>query len=85
MIPADADAARADRMFTPISIERAMQITGRSRRTIDRWIKDGRVAAVRLPGSEESVLIERQVAEAEKACRDARAGGRPPRTAPQVA
>lgn len=75
----------ADPLFRPISIERAMAATGRSRRSIDRWIKDGRLRVVRLDNPPETVLIEREVVEAEKATRDARAQGRPPKTTPRTA
>jgi hypothetical protein len=74
-----------DPLFRPISIADAMARTGRSRRTIDRWIHDGRLHIFRLDNPPEDVLIERDVVALEKACRDARRRGRPPRNASQIA
>mgnify|MGYP001564357448 CR=1 FL=1 len=74
-----------DPLFRPISIEDAMARTGRSRRTIDRWIHDGRLRTVRLDDPPEVVLIEREVVALEKRCRDARATGRPPKGASEAA
>lgn len=51
-------------LFEPLSIAQAMAITGKSRRTIDRWIKDGHLRTVRLDG--EVVLVEDDVLEHEK-------------------
>lgn len=74
-----------DPLFRPISIADAMSRTGRSRRTIDRWIHDGRLRTFRLENPPEEVLIERDVVTLEKACRDARSRGRPPRNTSQIA
>lgn len=74
-----------DPLFRPISIEDAMARTGRSRRTIDRWIHDGRLRTFSLDDPPEEVLIERDVVTLEKACRDARRQGRPPRDTPETA
>lgn len=74
-----------DPLFRPISIEDAMARTRRSRRTIDRWIHDGRLRTFQLEDPPEVVLIEREVVALEKQCRDARAVGRPPKTVPEAA
>lgn len=74
-----------DPLFRPISIEDAMSRTGRSRRTIDRWIHDGRLRVVSLGWPPEPVLIEREVVETEKARRSARKQGRPRRNRDQGA
>lgn len=60
----------ADPLFRPISVKRAMAITGRSRRTIDRWIRDGHLRTVQLQDPPEEVLVEREVVQVEKAMRD---------------
>lgn len=83
-----------DPLFTPLTIAEVMERTGRSKKTIDRWIKDGRLATVKLDNPPETVAIERDVVELEqrmranlKASRDAitarggRPGARPPRIA----
>lgn len=74
-----------DPLFRPISIADAMARTGRSRRTLDRWIHDGKLRVVRLDNPPEEVLIERDVVALEKACRDARGRGRPPRRESEAA
>lgn len=73
----------SDPLFRPISIADAMARTRRSRRTIDRWIHDGRLRVVQLDNPPEVVLIEREVVALEKRCRDARAAGRPSKAAPE--
>jgi len=74
-----------DPLFRPVSIEEAMRITGRSRRTLDRWIHDGRLRVVRLENPPEDVVIEQQLVDVEKTTRDARRGGRPPKAGPFAA
>lgn len=74
-----------DPLFRPISIEDAMARTRRSRRTIDRWIHDGRLRTFNLENPPETVLIERDLVALEKQCRDARATGRPPKARPEAA
>jgi len=59
-----------DPLFRPISIKQAMAITGRSRRTIDRWIRDGHLRTVKLQDPPEDVLVEREVVQVEKSMRD---------------
>jgi len=73
-----------DPLCRPISIADAMARTGRSRRTIDRWIHDGQLRVVRLKDPPEDVLIEREVVNLEKARRDARRRGRPPKNPPEI-
>lgn len=68
-----------DPLFRPITIEAAMARTGRSRRTIDRWISSGNLRVVRLAYPDEVVLVEREVLEMERAARAARKRGRPPK------
>jgi excisionase family DNA binding protein len=67
-----------DPLLRPLTIKQAMELTGRSARTIDRWIHDGRLRKVRLGGDPpEEVLIEREVLEAERDTRRAARRGRP--------
>lgn len=80
-----AEIDPTDPMFRPVSIEQAMQITGRSRRTLDRWIHDGRLRVVRLDNPPEDVVIEQQLVDLEKETRDAQRRGRPPRSGPAAA
>jgi excisionase family DNA binding protein len=54
----------------PLTIAQAMKMTGRSKRTIDRWIKDGRLHAVDLGGFESIVVDRAEVAKVEKEMRD---------------
>jgi excisionase family DNA binding protein len=68
----------ADPLLRPLTIKQAMEVTGRSERTIDRWIHDGRLRKVRLGGDPpQEVLIEREVLEVERATRRAARQGRP--------
>lgn len=78
---------RDDPLLRPLTIAQAMELTGRSDRTIHRWIHDGRLRTVRLPGRQppEDVLIEREVLEVERATRQAARRGRPrPKTADEA-
>jgi excisionase family DNA binding protein len=69
---------RDDPLLRPLTIKQAMELTGRSNRTIDRWIQDGRLRKVKLGGDPpQEVLIEREVLEAERATRQASRRGRP--------
>lgn len=72
---------RDDPLLRPLTIKQAMELTGRSKRTIDRWIQDGRLRKVRLPAipgeMPEDVLVEREVLEAERDTRQAAHRGRP--------
>lgn len=66
-----------DPLFRPLSIKEAMRLTGRSERTIERWIHDGRLRTVRLKDPPETVVVERDVLEVERATRRAAQQGRP--------
>lgn len=66
-----------DPLLRPLTVKQAMALTGRSERTIDRWIHDGRLRTVRLTHPPEDVLIEREVLEVERATRQAARRGRP--------
>lgn len=66
-----------DPLFRPISIADAMRLTGRSKDTIDRWIKQGHLRVVRLDQPPEDVLIEREVVDTEYRKRLAARQGRP--------
>ena len=64
----DYDAARADKLCRPITMAEAMRRTGRSKRTIDRWIVDGHLRRVQL--DQDVVLVEREIVEYDKRMRD---------------
>ncbi len=66
-----------DPLLRPLTIRQAMELTGRSERTIDRWIHDGRLRKVRLKDPPEDVVIERELLEVERATRQASRRGRP--------
>jgi len=69
---------RDDPLLRPLTIKQAMELTGRSDRTIERWIHDGRLRKVTLQGDPpQQVLIEREVLEVERATRQASRRGRP--------
>ena len=78
----DAD----DPLFKPLTIAEVMARTGRSRKTVDRWIKSEQLRVVRLDDPPAVYAIERDVLELERqmraktrASKDAIAerGGRP--------
>lgn len=66
-----------DPLFRPISIADAMALTGRSKDTIDRWIKQGHLRVVRLEQPPEDALIEREVVDTEFRKRQDARRGRP--------
>ena len=68
-----------DPLFRPISIADAMRLTGRSKDTIDRWIKEKALRVVRLSDPPEDALIEREVVDTEYRKRLAARRGRPRR------
>lgn len=53
-----------------LTVSQAMKATGRSKRTIDRWIKDGRLHSVDLGGYDGVIVPRKEVAEVEKQMRD---------------
>lgn len=64
-----------DPLFRPISFKDAMELTGRSDDTLNRWIKEGHLRVVRLKDPPEDALIEREVVDtALQKRRDARRG-----------
>jgi excisionase family DNA binding protein len=64
------EQARADALCRPMSVAEVMARTGRTKRTIDRWIAAGRIQPVDL-GDGRRVLIERDVVELERDMRKA--------------
>jgi excisionase family DNA binding protein len=53
-----------------LTVSQAMSMTGRSKRTIDRWIKDGHLHSVDLGGYDGVIVPRKEVAEVEKRMRD---------------
>ena len=72
-------SAPGDPLFRPLTIAEAQAATGRSRRTIARWIAEGRLTAYEEAHPRRVILVERDVIEAEKATRRAARRGRPRR------
>lgn len=74
----------ADPLFTPLTIGEAAKAAGRSRRTIDAWIKDGVLDVVQLENPPRRVVVKRQLLDLEVRRRKAALKGRPrkPRPAP---
>lgn len=83
---------RDDPLFTPLTIAEVMARTGRSRKTIDRWIKTEQLRVVKLDDPPATYAVERDVLELEQrmraatqaskdaiAARGGRPGARPPR------
>lgn len=66
-----------DPLFRPLSIRDAQALTGRSRDTIDRWIKAGHLRVVKLQDPPEDALIEREVVDTEYEMRRRARQGRP--------
>lgn len=55
-----------DPLFKPLTLAQVLEATGRSRRTIERWVKGGRLTAYE-DAHARKVFIEKQVVEAEAA------------------
>lgn len=53
-----------------LTVSQAMKMTGRSKRTIDRWIKDGHLHSVDLGGYDGVIVDRTELAKAEKQMRD---------------
>jgi excisionase family DNA binding protein len=62
--------------FEYLTMSQAMKMTGRSKRTIDRWIKDGHLHSVNLGGFDGTIMPRSEVAEVEKRMRDNQAATR---------
>jgi excisionase family DNA binding protein len=62
--------------FEYLTMSQAMKMTGRSKRTIDRWIKDGHLHSVDLGGFDGVIVPRKEVAEIEKRMRDNQAASR---------
>jgi predicted site-specific integrase-resolvase len=74
----DENEARIDELCKPIPLADVLQHVHRvtSKRTIDRWIKAGRLRVVHLTNPPEDVVILRELLETEKAMRDALAASK---------
>lgn len=71
------DEARRDNLCRPLSMGEVLRRTGRSQRTIERWIAEGRLTKYELEHPREIVFNERQVMELERDKRRAAHRGRP--------
>lgn len=65
-----------------LTVDQAATVTGRSRRTVERWLRDGRLDAVTLRGRR--MLNELDVLTVERATRRAHHGARPPAVLAQL-
>jgi phage terminase Nu1 subunit (DNA packaging protein) len=84
-------------MFKPLTVKQAVEITGRSRRTLERWVKEGRLTKYEETYRQQVVILynedelaeieqERNAAQIENHERIRQLGGRPgPRTPPAAA
>jgi predicted DNA-binding transcriptional regulator AlpA len=65
--------------FRPLTLDEVLEITGRSRRTITRWISTKRLTPYEEKHRRTVVFNEDQVIEIEKSTLDAQRQGRPPK------
>lgn len=68
---------RAYPLVKPLTIAQVMEITGRSKRTIERWTSQGLLTAYELSHPREIVFVEDEVLDAEHIKTRARRQGRP--------
>lgn len=68
---------RAYPLVKPLTIGEVMQITGRSKRTIERWTTQGLLTPYELTHPREIVFVEDEVLEVESQKARARHQGRP--------
>jgi hypothetical protein len=67
----DRTDAKLDDLCRPVPLADVMARIPRSKRTIDRWIKDGRLRVIQLWDPPEKVVLLRDLVELEKEMRDA--------------
>jgi hypothetical protein len=67
----DIHDARIDTLCRPIPLAEVMARTGRSKRTIDRWIKTERLRVIELQNPPEKVVIARELFDLETQMRNA--------------
>lgn len=73
----DEQAARHDALCRPMTMKDVLRRTGRSERTIERWVGQGLLTRYELAHPRESVFVEREVMELERDKRLAARQGRP--------
>jgi hypothetical protein len=66
-----------DPMFKPLTIAQVLEITERSRRTVNRWIQSGRLTAYEEAHRRQVVFNEDEVVELEHETTQAAHQGRP--------
>lgn len=66
-----------DPLFKPLTFAQVIALTGRHKRTVEKWVADGRLRTVRLDHPPETVMIKREVLEVDRATREASRRGRP--------
>ncbi len=62
-----------DPMFKPVTIKQALEITGRTRRTLERWVEQGRLTKYEVEHRRKTVVLfdEDEVTGVEKERSDA--------------
>ncbi len=70
-----------DPLFKPLTIDEAAEVAGRTRRTIDQWIKDGHLRVVPLGDPPRRAVVKKELLELEARKWHAGLRGRPPRSA----
>jgi predicted DNA-binding transcriptional regulator AlpA len=68
---------RDDPLLKPLTIAQAMELTGRTRRTIDQWIKDGDLEVYTSPIPPRRVVVKKELLEVELRKHEAGKAGRP--------
>jgi hypothetical protein len=66
-----------DPLFKPLTFAQVIELTGRNRRTVEKWVAAGRLRTIRLEHPSETVMIKREVLEVDRATREASRRGRP--------
>lgn len=72
----DENEAKIDELCKPVPLAEVMDRVKRTKRTIDRWIKDGHLRVIHLENPPEDVVILRDLVETDKAMRDALAASK---------
>lgn len=73
-----------DPLYQPVTLQQALQITGRSRDTIERWVRQRKLTRYEASNDRRvAYFIEGELLEVEHQTRTAR-GGRPPKQGPEA-
>jgi hypothetical protein len=64
------EQAKRDALCKPLSLAEVMKRTGRSKRTIERWVASGQLTKYELDNPREVVFVAREALETEKEMHD---------------